>query len=101
MTMARPEMPTGIEDRNADVWEAPLAIADAAGGDWPERGRRAAVALVAAAAEREPSLGIRPLSDLRDIFGGGGQMTTAGNFENPHAFAEGAWEAPKGKTPQE
>src|SRR5215471_13019839 len=44
MASARPEMPAGVEDRNADVWEAPLAIADAAGGDWPERGRRAAVA---------------------------------------------------------
>ena len=30
-----PEMPEGIEDRNADVWEALLAVADAAGGDWP------------------------------------------------------------------
>jgi len=53
MTMARPEMPAGIEDRNADVWEALLAIADAAGVGWPERARVAAVALVAAAAERE------------------------------------------------
>jgi Protein of unknown function (DUF3631) len=43
-----PEMPDGIEDRNADVWEALIAIADLAGGDWPERARRAAVALVAA-----------------------------------------------------
>lgn len=32
-----PEMPDGIEDRNADVWEALLAVADAAGGDWPKR----------------------------------------------------------------
>jgi hypothetical protein len=30
---AWPNMPTGIEDRNADVWEALLPIADAAGGD--------------------------------------------------------------------
>ena len=28
-------MPAGIEDRNADVWEALLAVADLAGGDWP------------------------------------------------------------------
>ena len=33
---ARPAMPAGIEDRNADVWEALFAIADAAGGDWPK-----------------------------------------------------------------
>ena len=33
---ARPALPPGIEDRNADVWEALFAIADAAGGDWPK-----------------------------------------------------------------
>ena len=32
---ARPDMPVGIEDRNADVWEPLIAIADAAGGEWP------------------------------------------------------------------
>jgi Protein of unknown function (DUF3631) len=32
MTVARPQMPAGVEDRNADVWEPLLAIADAAGG---------------------------------------------------------------------
>ena len=37
----RPE----FEDRNADVWEALFAIADAAGGDWPKKAREAAVAL--------------------------------------------------------
>ena len=29
------DMPDGIEDRDADVWEALLAVADLAGGDWP------------------------------------------------------------------
>ena len=44
-------MPDGIEDRNADVWEALLAVADLAGGDWPERARVAAVALVTASSD--------------------------------------------------
>ncbi len=39
---ADPEMPPGIEDRDADCWEPLLAIADAAGGDWPKRAREAA-----------------------------------------------------------
>jgi len=34
-----PDLPAGIEDRNADIWEPLLAIADAAGGHWPERAR--------------------------------------------------------------
>src|SRR6185295_11942985 len=66
---ARPALPSGIEDRNADVWEALFAIADAAGGDWPKKAREAAVALIAASREQEPSLGIRLLADLRTVFG--------------------------------
>ena len=31
-----PQMPAGVEDRDADVWEALLAVADEAGGHWPE-----------------------------------------------------------------
>jgi hypothetical protein len=68
MADARPEMPPGIEDRDADVWEPLLAIADAVGGDWPVQARGAAVALVGAAREIEPSLGIRLLTDLKTIF---------------------------------
>src|SRR6476646_10646782 len=66
---ARPARPGGIEDRNADVWEALFAIADAAGGAWPKSAREAAVALIAAGREEEPSLGIRLLGDLRTVFG--------------------------------
>ena len=40
------DMPPEITDRDADCWEPLLAIADAAGGDWPERAREAAVYLV-------------------------------------------------------
>jgi hypothetical protein len=42
---ARPNMPDGLSDRALDLWEPLLAIADAAGGSWPERARRAAVEL--------------------------------------------------------
>jgi hypothetical protein len=43
---ARPEIPDELSDRAQDVWEPLLAIADWAGGDWPVRARRAAVALM-------------------------------------------------------
>jgi len=65
---AWPELPPSVEDRDADMWEPLLAVADAAGGDWPTRARIAAVALVADSKESTPSLGIRLLSDLRDIY---------------------------------
>ena len=64
-----PAMPDGITDRNADVWESLLSVADAVGGSWPERARVAAVALVADAMGGQPSLGVRLLTDLKVVFG--------------------------------
>ncbi len=68
-----PAMPSGIEDRDADVWEPLLAVADAAGGDWPERARCAAVTLVTAAKAAPPSLGVRLLADIRSVFDSDGR----------------------------
>lgn len=69
LQQAWPELPEGIEDRNADCWEPLLAIADLAGGEWPERARCSAVALVAdARGARGESLGIRLLTDCRTAF---------------------------------
>ena len=39
---AHPATPAGLHDRAADNWRPLLAIADAVGGAWPERARRAA-----------------------------------------------------------
>jgi hypothetical protein len=97
MTEARPAMPDGIEDRNADMWEALLAVAEAASEHWPKRAQAAAVTLVTAAAEREPSLGISLLSDLRDIFGERDQMTTAEILQALHSLPEAPWNDLKGK----
>ena len=66
---AWPDMPHGVEDRDADVWEPLLAVADAAAGDWPDRARVAAVALVADLKENtRETLGVRLLTDLRQCF---------------------------------
>jgi hypothetical protein len=65
---AFPTMPNGVEDRAAEVWEALLAVADAAGGDWPDLARVACVHLIDAAKDRRVSLGIRLLQDLRTIY---------------------------------
>lgn len=63
-----PQMPDGVEDRNADVWEALLAVADLAGGEWPGRGRAAAVSLVGRSSDRALSIGVLLLRDLRSVF---------------------------------
>jgi hypothetical protein len=65
---ARPEMPEGVEDRQADAWEPLLVVADLAGGDWPKLAREAAVALVKVNRETPPSLALRLLQDLRLVF---------------------------------
>ena len=60
-----PEMP--VEDRAADTWEPLVAIADAAGGNWPHRARSACLALT----EDEPNdgaPGTRLLADLREVW---------------------------------
>jgi putative DNA primase/helicase len=68
---ADPEMPTGLVNRAADNWRGLLAIADAAGGKWPERAR-AACSTLAGAVEDDQSTGVLLLGDIRDIFGARG-----------------------------
>ncbi|MGK5530612.1 DUF3631 domain-containing protein [Streptomyces sp. URMC 129] len=63
-----PHMP--VEDRAADTWEPLIAVADLAGGHWPERARAACRSMTAAeeAQERETGLGTRLLADIRRAF---------------------------------
>ena len=62
-----PLIPSELHDRAADNWEPLLAIADVAGGIWPELGRRAARMLSAESATEEV-LGVELLRDVRQIF---------------------------------
>jgi Protein of unknown function (DUF3631) len=63
-----PAMPECVEDRDADVWEALLAVADLADGHWPQTARAAAVTLVTDSRTRQPSLGVLLLGDIRTVF---------------------------------
>jgi len=65
---ARPDIPPQLDDRAADGWEPLLAIADAAGGDWPRRAHRAALALSVGDTRDDDSLGVRLLQDIRTVF---------------------------------
>jgi hypothetical protein len=96
-TEARPEMPIGVEDRNADVWEPLLAIADIAGSDWPKRAKNAATALIKVTREEEPSLGIRLLADLRTVFGADYEMATKVILPKLAALDEAPWGDINGK----
>ena len=81
---AWPVMPEGIVDRPAEVWEPLIAVADAAGGDWPARAREACVALCQVAADRRATLGVRLLADLRIIFGEADALHTRTILERLH-----------------
>jgi hypothetical protein len=92
-----PDIPEGITDRDADVWEALLTVADAAGGDWPARARVAAVTLVTASKESTPSLGVKLLEDLRSLFAEHDQLPTERILEKLHTLEESPWGDLKGK----
>jgi hypothetical protein len=93
-----PDLPDGIADRAADVWECLLMIADCAGADWPERAREAAVALVADSGDgRGVSLGIRLLADVRSVWDGTESMHTERLLELLNRLEEAPWGDLRGK----
>jgi putative DNA primase/helicase len=65
---ADPNMPPSVFNRAADNWRPLLAIADAAGGDWPARARRAVQCTGASANGDDKSARVLLLTDIRAIF---------------------------------
>jgi hypothetical protein len=68
LAKSAPAYPEELQDRQLDISEPLLAIADRIGGEWPERARRALLTLFQAPAAEDTSLGVRLLTDIRDIF---------------------------------
>jgi len=66
---ADPEVPADLHDRAADNWRPLFAIADAAGGHWPETARSAALALSGGADGEGQSKAVLLLGDIRDVLG--------------------------------
>ncbi|MCK6419025.1 MAG: DUF3631 domain-containing protein [Alphaproteobacteria bacterium] len=63
---ARPALPEKLNDRAQDNWEPLLAIADYAGGEWPQRARDAALKI--SGSEHDAlSLSTELLADIRDV----------------------------------
>ena len=56
-----------LNDRAADNWRPLLAIADLAGGTWPQEARRAACLL--SGEEQDGAIGVELLQDIRSAFG--------------------------------
>jgi hypothetical protein len=87
---AEPAMP--VEDRAADTWEPLVAVADHAGGNWPERARAAALAMTTEATESgEMSDRMRLLVDCRTAFGDDLALPTAELLSRLRAIPESPW----------
>jgi hypothetical protein len=85
---AEPALP--VEDRAADVWEPLVAVAEAAGGDWPARARKACKALTGAGVDDEAD-DTRLLTDLHTVFGGRDRMATSTILERVNAIETSPW----------
>jgi hypothetical protein len=85
---AEPDLPA--EDRAADVWEPLVAIADAAGGDWPARARKACQSLTDSRPDPDTA-GERLLADLYDVFGDDDQVFTTALIDRLCAIEEAPW----------
>ena len=87
-----PDMPPGVVDRAADIWEPLIAIADAYGGDWPKLARGAAVYFTKANAEDEArSAGVELLAHIKDAFGEDERLATKVLVERLCARDELPW----------
>jgi putative DNA primase/helicase len=64
-----PDTPESIFNRDADNWRPLLMVADAVGGQWPERARKAALTACGAEDDDEEGYLELLLRDIRDIIG--------------------------------
>jgi putative DNA primase/helicase len=67
---AEPDMPPGFDNRLGDNWALLLGIADFAGGDWPDKARRAAIKL--SKVDGVTSIGVQVLAAIKAAFNGQG-----------------------------
>jgi hypothetical protein len=91
LTSARPTMPDGVRDRPAEVWEALIAIAELAEGEWPRKAREACRHFVLHSGADELSFGTRLLRDTRTVFNDRDRMFSADVVAALLALDESEW----------
>lgn len=65
---AWPELPEALSDRQQDVSEPLLAVADLAGSEWGSLGRRALTEIFGAVGAEDQSIGVQLLGDIKAVF---------------------------------
>ena len=90
---APPELPDELDDRAQDVWEPLLAVADLAGGDWPDRARRAALELSTGEEREDDSITAQLIRDINAVFErrARNSLKTADLLDELHGIEERPW----------
>ncbi len=92
---AWPELPEDLSDREQDSVEPLIAIADLAGGDWPQRAREALVRVIQGGrAGTTTTIKARALEDCRRVFRNSDdpeQMTTQGLLAGLRGLEDAPW----------
>lgn len=65
---ARPDIPPALGDRQADICEPLLAVADLAAERWPALARKSLRELFAATGAADDNISAKLLADIRDVF---------------------------------
>jgi len=95
ISRGRPTMPLGVRDRAAEIWRPLIAIADAAGGHWPDTARAACLHFIEVANADHNGGGQRMqlLADLRDLFTArnADKLTTDEILAALHEMDEAPW----------
>ncbi|TKG67518.1 DUF3631 domain-containing protein [Prauserella endophytica] len=95
ISRGRPTMPPGVRDRSAEIWRPLIAIADAAGGHWPDTARAACTHFVEIANTDRNGGGqrLQLLADLRDLYTtrDTDKLTTDDILAALHALDESPW----------
>ncbi len=97
LEQAWPDLPEEIQDRDADVWEPLIAVADAAGGHWPATARTAALAAIAESKSKPASLGVQLLADVRRVLGSSDRITTIDLLNALHDLDTAPWASLRGE----
>ena len=88
LAKAVPDLP--VEDRAADTWEPLFVVADLAGGDWPDRVRRACLAMTGDEPD-DSGVGTRLLADLYTIWANEEYVFTSTILQRLHKVEESPW----------
>jgi putative DNA primase/helicase len=87
----------GIANRRADNWRPLFAIADRAGGDWPNRARQAALALDNADAAK--AIEVQLLEDIRTVIQGADRVASTKLTEKLGQMEGRPWPEYRGQRP--